>query len=81
MVLGSADRRDLDVLLERIDLKAMALSGRGGGTESEPSEGDGYGLLTLLAAISLVPLALSKWKLRIKRSSSLVRRETASLKL
>lgn len=82
MVLGSADRRDLEVLLERIDLKAMALSGRGGGAEwpPEPSERDGYGLLMLVALIFLVLLALSEWKLRIKRSSSLVRRETASLR-
>jgi hypothetical protein len=82
MILESADRRDLELLLERIDVSAMAVSGRGGGTEWRPeaSERDEeYGLLMLLALISLVSLVLSKWKLRIKRSSSLVRRETASL--
>lgn len=88
MILGSADRRDREVLLERIDARAMALSGCDGGVEwpPEPSERGGYGLLMLLALMSpvplvpLVPLVLSKWKLRIKRSSSLVKRETASLK-
>lgn len=79
MRLGSADRRDLEVLLERIDARAMAPSGCGGGAEwpPEPSERDGYGWLMLLASMALVPLMLSKWKLRVKRSSSL---ETASLK-
>lgn len=34
----------------------------------------------VLASMSFVPLALSKWKLRVQRLSSLERRETASLK-
>lgn len=82
MILGSADRRDREVLLERIDARAMALSGCDGGAEwpPEPSERGGDGWLMLLALMSLMPLVLSKWKLRIKRSSSLVKRETASLK-
>jgi hypothetical protein len=83
MRLLSADRRDLEPLLGRIDVMVMAPSGRDGGADwpSEPSERDGYELLApMLALVLLVPLVLSKWKLRVKRLSSLVRRETASLK-
>lgn len=82
MRLVSADRRDLEALLGRMDVRAMVPSGCDGGAEwpPEPSGRDRCGLLMLLALIALVSLVLSAWKLRVKRLSSLAKREAASLK-
>lgn len=85
MRLGSADRRDLETLRGRIDVRAMAPSGCDGGAEwpPDPFGRDGYGSLVLLAVMPLMPLiylVLSKWKLRVQRLGSLARRETAKLR-
>lgn len=87
-MLLSANRRDREPLAGRMDVMAMALSGRDGGADwpQTPCERGGDGLLVLLLMLLMAVLlmmvvsVLCERKLRVKRLSSLVRREAASLK-